>query len=784
MSRQPGRLGFVLALALLCALQAIALWRTPAMSYPGRITVALKPGESIPLGRDELAAPLAERGHVLVQRTADGGWSLRSNVPARPVTVSRNGNDQRGGALPLERGMRFQVGAERLLIDEADAGSVTFMANGIRWSYDGATLYRNGAMQPSCPGAPLADLAVAWWNRIVPGALTMPRPATFGGNLRCANRLGIAHVEPGAATLARKQGAIVLASSSSNVRVSRAPAASAMALYSTPLAIQPGDVFWLGATRFAVERTGAVLVVVPSRHVTLLTDRHIDLPPSVNWTWQERSLWCVPGAILSVMALLLAGSALAAAFLRWRGYSALPVAAASLLASAVLALWSQHAGQAVGAGVSMALGWAALGLMVHALGERANLATRAAMLLLAIGLLAQLEQGLGMPDLAWLRHFQKSCALLALGTAGGTLTLHWLRTRPAHAGLTRARVEWILIALAGLALAGLALQVLFGDETGVFDLQPVEFAKLALTALTAHCLAIGMEHRPAAGDQGSRLRAWLRIAAPVLVFLVLLGFGLVQVDDFSPLILLTVWATVMALATSFAVKNWAAAAGVAALGALAIAAIVTLREGAANDLARLGFYADRFQVWLDPAGHPHTGEQVLLGARAIADGAWTGADRALGLAALGQNGGAALHVPAVQDDFAPSFFLNRHGLAAALLLWAVQAAFVFGLFQLAARAWVHAGGARDFRLAWRGRFACFALCGGAAFVLGHFLLSWGTNLSIFPVMGQPMSFLSAGGSHLLFFICPLLTFSAISSFTTEESKENHHAGLRPAPGAR
>jgi cell division protein FtsW len=57
------------------------------------------------------------------------------------------------------------------------------------------------------------------------------------------------------------------------------------------------------------------------------------------------------------------------------------------------------------------------------------------------------------------------------------------------------------------------------------------------------------------------------------------------------------------------------------------------------------------------------------------------------------------------------------------------------------------------------RFQCFALCGGAAFLFGHLLLSWGTNLAIFPVMGQPMSFLSAGGSHLLFFLCPLLTVS-------------------------
>ena len=58
---------------------------------------------------------------------------------------------------------------------------------------------------------------------------------------------------------------------------------------------------------------------------------------------------------------------------------------------------------------------------------------------------------------------------------------------------------------------------------------------------------------------------------------------------------------------------------------------------------------------------------------------------------------------------------------------------------------------------------------GAAFAAGHFLLSWGTNLAIFPVMGQPMSFLSAGGSHLLFFIFPLLGFGATSAYSFEEN---------------
>jgi cell division protein FtsW len=166
--------------------------------------------------------------------------------------------------------------------------------------------------------------------------------------------------------------------------------------------------------------------------------------------------------------------------------------------------------------------------------------------------------------------------------------------------------------------------------------------------------------------------------------------------------------------------------------------------------------------------HPHTGQQLLLGARAIVDGGWWGADGMLGIRTLGQPAGSALHIPQVQDDFAPSFFVNRHGLFGALMLWMLQALFLAGLLQTAARSYCAGAAARNYRQAWMGRFSCFALCGGAAFVLGHFLLSWGTNLAIFPIMGQPMSFLSAGGSHLLFFICPLLTFSAICAPSPEE----------------
>jgi cell division protein FtsW len=315
---------------------------------------------------------------------------------------------------------------------------------------------------------------------------------------------------------------------------------------------------------------------------------------------------------------------------------------------------------------------------------------------------------------------------------------------------------------------------MWGDETGVFDLQPVELAKLALTALTAHCLALRMGWDEPGRRRPSQALRWLRLIAPALLFLALLGLALVQVDDYSPLILLLVWSMAMAFAYALAARKRVLAVLLAAVALSAIAAIAVVRGAGADGMAQwpltANFYADRFQVWLAPATHPHTGQQLLLGARAIADGGWWGADSMLGLRSLGLPAGSAVNIPAVQDDFAPSFFLNRHGLLGALLLWTAQAALLAGIVHVAARAYASAALARNFRQAWLGRFRYFALCGGAAFVFGHLLLSWGTNLAIFPIMGQPMSFLSAGGSHLLFFLSPLLAFCAISAQSLEENE--------------
>ncbi|MFC5547400.1 FtsW/RodA/SpoVE family cell cycle protein [Massilia aerilata] len=755
-------------LLLLCALQLLCLLRAPAAWMPARVAVALDAGKDMLLDGAALGLPPAEGARIRLRRDAAGSWWAAAAGPS-PLQVQHGDTRRRAGSVLLAQGQRFQLGASSFSVDAADAVSVAFTRGATRWRYDGAVLSKDGLAQPSCPDARLAARLAGAWNRWLPSALGMPRPLVFGGNLDCGNRIAIAGVPAPAATIKPTPEGMLLAGGAGAQQAplllqSAGRAQDAVLLAEREEGLDQAGALQLGRTRLLLERNGDLLHLQPASHVALYREAQLRLPEGVSWTWSRRADWRLPeqaflplGLVFGVSAIAGAAMLLSGAAARLGRTRALAAAGALLLCGAGLTLlYLQKSGAPAGAGVGLLVAWAALCCLWLAGGR--SLAAGAAVLLLAAGLLSQLELGLGAPESSWLRHAGKTGALLAIG-AGAFGMLRALRPERDARPLPQARVELALLLMSGVALLFLLLQVAFGDETGVFDLQPVEFAKLALAALSAHCLALATGGQPAPG--GALLRV-LRLGAPALLFLVLLAVALVQVDDYSPLVLLTVWGCAMALAYALASRKYLLLGAVLAAALAAVAGVALLRAAGPAEFARWNFYADRFMVWLDPGSHPHTGQQLLLGAQAIAGGGWFGADHAFGLLALGQDPGAALRIPAVQDDFAPSFFLNRHGLLAALLLWMLQALFLAGLLHTAVRCWLASAGARDFRLAWFARFRCFLLCGGAAFVAGHFLLSWGTNLAIFPVMGQPMSFLSAGGSHLLFFICPLLVAGVAS----------------------
>jgi cell division protein FtsW len=755
-------------LALLCAVQLLALLRAPAAWMPSGVAVTLRAGESIVLGRQELGAPRAAARQLMLRRDAGGAWLLRNLEPVQRVVLRRGDLRERSSDVPLMRGQRIQAGAARFTVTAQDAGRVTLSDGQRSWDYDGATLLQDDALQTACPDAPVSSRLLALLNRILPQALDVARPVNLGGLLYCGNRLASSALEPGNALLVRlADGRIALSARGDQpVLVSGAHGWEDAAQRDLPLA--GSDAFALGRTLFTITHAGDTLRLAPSGQVALASAPQLQLPDAVRWQWQARHLLALPAptplAWAAAIGVFLLGTVLP--LLRQRGRRdnlaralAVPVIAALVAAIATLFLITQRSAGAPGVGLSLLLAWATLWLTLH-YQRHIGLLPTAAVLLLGAGLLVQLEMGLGASDTAWLRHFQNSTALLGLGLPGALLMLSSFGRNT----VSRPVTERVLLVLAAIALVGVLLQVCFGSETGVFDIQPFEFAKFALAALSAHCLALiagGATH------QQRNWRFWLRMAAPVLLFLFLLGVALVRVDDYSPLVLLLVWSGAMLLAWCASRGRRAALVTAACAACLLVAGGMAMRGGG-DLLGALGFYPERFQVWSAPTVHPHTGQQMLLGARAISQGGWTGADGAFGLAALGGAAGELLAIPAIQDDFAPAFLLQRHGLAAGLALWTLQALFLVALIRVANGAWGRALAAKDFRRAWLGRFQYFALCGGAAFVAGHLLLSWGTNLAMFPIMGQPMSFLSAGGSHLLFFICPLLAFGMASTPFNEE----------------
>lgn len=162
---------------------------------------------------------------------------------------------------------------------------------------------------------------------------------------------------------------------------------------------------------------------------------------------------------------------------------------------------------------------------------------------------------------------------------------------------------------------------------------------------------------------------------------------------------------------------------------------------------------ERFKIWSAPWDYPDLGRQLQLSLEWVHEGGW------LGSGWFGNNG-SILNLPAVQDDFILAFLLYKGGGIIGLLLLITQMAWLMVQFHLVNALLTQLPNEREQRLSQA--LLAYILYGLAWMQLLHWLISWGNVLGFMPIMGQPMTWLSIGNSHLLAIALPSLLLSLVA----------------------
>jgi cell division protein FtsW len=320
---------------------------------------------------------------------------------------------------------------------------------------------------------------------------------------------------------------------------------------------------------------------------------------------------------------------------------------------------------------------------------------------------------------------------------------------------------WRALAYLGLvlAIALLALVPVIGVDVngnrnwlrfGPLQLQPSEFAKLAIVIWSADLLA----------RKQKLLHMWKHLLVPLLpvgclvVALVLLGN-----DLGTAVVLMVIVAAVLFFAG--APLRLFALAGVAGAG---LVAALSMAPGGSHRLAR-------FESWLDPgAATEGTGWQLTHSMYALGSGGWFG----VGLGGSREKWG---RLPEQHTDFIFAIIGEELGLVGTIAVLCLFGAFGYAGFRIASRA--------------SEPFVRYAAGGITAWIIIQALVNIGCVIGLLPIIGLPLPLISYGGSALLssmLAIGVLLSFArhepgAAAAFTARPGRLRRATARLPRPRA-
>lgn len=810
---------------LLLIFFAVLGWKLTAQGQPVQvlkeIRVAADP-QGVILGRAELAqrpdpGRAAEQDHLLVKKTDASGWELANVAQQKKVDAPTT----RYRTRYLKR-WRLQTG-DRMILGNTVIGVIAIdkdrlelaTEDGRRVIWQGGRLtFPKTTLDQSTGGGKTGywvdcpNEGNAWWKRYLYGVRDIDLWLfSLGGLVNCKTRWRLSDVASQAAVVHWYGGEFWLAPGRGDVEVRMARAGSdefkSFRELTLPLTGEDGIVqsVVIGRTQYRLQPTPDSFRLIPIGGSDVWYDGEtlpsVRDPSHVLRTFEIRS-WLGGGAALVVWlfsqwpwAVLALGLTLIlvlgllwrqrrlprelAIKSRWHWLTWVPALFFGVL---TVALWRSPGD--VDSGILLSLcglvwTWASLLLLVTGRLQGLSGGLWCCVVgLSGFGTLTLVQLAAGGNSTRWLLFADKylllmtlaGCLLLPLIVVSG-VTLRWFFMALITAeGAFWRWLRWVPPLLLALLLL---VQPFAGSERGLAGIQPVEAAKFMLVIMTAF---VGLRLAELRRTQGREFRtAPLRFIIATLgttgLFFIFATAMMVAVADLSPVLLLCL------LGLPFI---WRMAPHPASLPSLAQrwlrGGVVLLVAGGIGVMAWWYQHPsgiphwlpqqERIQVWADPLAHPHSGSQVLQAMAYAAAGHW------LPTSWFGLNG-AIMNLPAVQDDFIATFFIARFGKLAALVLLALQLSFVGLLFSLSWR--IERWGARgDYRERMTGATLSLAIFGLAWMFAGHWLVSWGNVLGLLPVMGQPMTWLSAATSHMAFFALPGLVLALVTTWLVEDER--------------
>jgi len=278
------------------------------------------------------------------------------------------------------------------------------------------------------------------------------------------------------------------------------------------------------------------------------------------------------------------------------------------------------------------------------------------------------------------------------------------------------------------------------DIIGPFRLQPSEFAKLAIILWSADLLT----------RKQATINRWSHLLVPLLPVTGLILLLVLLEGDVGNTLLLAIIAGGVLFAAGAPLRLFAV---LGAVGLLAIAALTIAAP----------YRMSRFTSWLDPgADRLGDGWQVTQGQYALGTGGWWG----VGLGASREKWGS---LPEAHTDFIFPVIGEELGLIGTLTVLVIFGVIAFVTFRIVQSA--------------TDPFMRLAAAGIGTWIIVQAVVNIGAVLSLLPIAGIPLPFVSYGGSSLiplLIAIGMLLSFARTIGGPVATSSRSVDTS-RPAP---